>query len=209
MNEEIVVVASREIVDTVYRAAKMTGADDGVASMLGRATCFAVGQLDRSLLGVTQALETGQLPPFGFRVVTESRVAAEQGTNARVVAGGCCVGDLAYPAFVASRDNASRDNASRDNASRNNVVAHLEVEGQLLAPGDWLEPDLVELAVSAVTMMPGHLDERLVKSIQDQHEQVLREGLTVGAEAWSTLGAVADRYLVSEALIDAVDQPTV
>lgn len=184
-----VVVASREIIDAVYRAAKMAGAPSGMASLLGRSSCFAVGQLDRSLRSVVDHLVAGQLPPFGFPEITR----AQLGDGEPVVVDGCAVGDLAYHGIV---------------ACRRGMAVDFHIGGSLLQPVEWLDAALVEHRVSAVSVRAVPVDLSLLERVDQRHVEVLANGVDVDAQEWDRLAAAAHQYLVPEALIDAVDTPT-
>ncbi len=185
-----VVVASREIVDAVYRAAKMAGAPAGMASLLGRSTCFAVGQLDRSLACVTDHLSAAMLPPFGFPHIAR----AQLGDGQSIPVADCSVGDLAYHGVVASAGGLCIDFELRS--------------GQVLTPAEWMSPDVVEHDVAAASARRAPLERSLFDRISDRHADVLSNGVRVNGNDWRRLTAAAHRYLVPEALIDAVDTPT-
>ncbi len=184
-----VVVASREIIDAVYRAAKMAGAPSGMASLLGRSSCFAVGQLGRSLRAVVDDLVAGQLPPFGFPEITRAQLADGEPINVD----GCTVGDLAYHAIV---------------TCRRGMAVDFHVGQSVLSPAEWLDFALVEQPVAAVFVRPVPVDLSLLESIDQRHAEVLANGLDVDAQEWDRLAVAAHQYLVPEALIDAVDTPT-
>lgn len=189
---ESVVVASREIIDAVYRAARMGGAQDGTASLLGRTTCFAAGQLGRGLAGVVDTFEAGRLPLIGFASVARSLAPSAQ-HNPVAIEDEHRVGDIAYSAL---------------GASQRGLIIHLEVEGELLDPQRWLQPELAEASVSSLTCLPGQIAAETNDRVRARHTEVLREGLAVEAPTWVRLIEIASRYLVQEAAIDAVDNPT-
>lgn len=187
-----VLVAPREIVDVVYRASRVAGADSGVASMLGRSACFAVGQLGSDLSHVVDALEKGQPPPLGFAPVAqiESGAFGVDGSLA-VDAEPYSVADLAYAAFSAS--------------TRGCVLSMVCGDGVVHAPHEWLSTGRSALLIEELRAEQREVDAGLVARVSARHDEALRHGLSIPESSWRALMAHAAPYLVPEQLIDAAE----
>ena len=187
-------VAPREIVDIVYRSSRVTGADSGMASMIGRASCFSCGQLGSQLRNVVGALSRGATPPFGFGVIVGLEAAVSQGgPDVCRLEGPMTVADLAQPAFAA--------------ASRGTVVDMICGDGDIHSPDSWLSAGRAELEVIELRAQPGTIDQGLISRVIERHQSALARGIAVPREVWDQLTVLAAGYLVSESVIDAAEAP--
>ncbi|MDW3179502.1 MAG: hypothetical protein R8J94_19075 [Acidimicrobiia bacterium] len=187
-----VLVAPREIVDVVYRASRVAGADSGVASMLGRSACFAVGQLGSDLSHVVEALDEGQAPPLGFVPVAKVESGGFAVDGSLVVdAATYSVADLAYAAFSA--------------CTRGCVVSMVCGDGVVHAPHSWLSTGRSALLIEELRVEKREVDAGLAARVTARHDEALRHGLSIPETTWRALADRATPYLVPERLIDAAE----
>ncbi len=187
-----VLVAPREIVDVVYRASRVAGADSGVASMLGRSACFAVGQLGSDLSHVVVALEKGQPPPLGFAPVAQAESGAFGVDGSLAVDDEqYSVADLAYAAFSA--------------CTRGCVLSMVCGDGVVHEPHSWLSTGRSALLIEELRAEQREMDGGLVARVTARHAEALSRGLSIPESTWRALVGHATRYLVSERLIDAAE----
>lgn len=185
-------VAPREIVDVVYRASRVAGADSGVASLIGRAACFAVGQLGGRLDNVVDALDAGSHPSVGFTALAHLEVeAVRSGEAAAALEPAMTVADLALACFQACRRGVS--------------ITMICGDGERHTPHTWLGSGRAALAVSSLTAVRSPPDRGLLARVESRHREALRNGVPVPETHWRSLHEHAGHYLVSEALIDSAE----
>jgi hypothetical protein len=171
-------VAPREIADIVYRSSRVTGADSGMASMIGRAACFSCAQLGAQLRNVIGALSHGVTPPFGFGAIVALEAAVSHGgPDVRRLEAPMTVADLAQPAFAA--------------ASRGTIVDMICGDGDVHSPRSWLSAGRAELEVIEPRAQRGEIDQRLTSRVIERHQSALAQGIAVPQEAWDQLTILA------------------
>ncbi len=186
-------VAPREIVDYVYRASRVRGIDSGAASLLGRAACFSVGQLNSDLSNVVAAFAGGRAPNLGFAPVARLEAdAARGGGPARLALDDwpepAVVADLAYPAFSAVR--------------RGTAIALAMADGTTLSPSEWMRAGTAQQPVRELIGDRVAGDPGLEQVVDDRYARAMRDGLYISGPAWSSISDIASGYLVEEAVID-------
>lgn len=185
-------VAPREIVDVVYRASRVVGADSGVASMIGRSACFSAGQLGGQLDNVVSALDAGEHPLDGFSVIAALEVDAARSGDAELsLESPITVADLAFAAFGACR--------------RGTSITMICADGEQHSPHSWLGAGRSALGVISVVALHEDVDQGVLSRVDSRHGEVLRHGVHVPQATWQRIHEHAAGYLVSEALIDSAE----
>ncbi len=192
--EDSITVASRELHDGFYRACRTSGVAHGEASSVASAVVFAVVHFGRTLDAAIALLESGRSPVFALPHVLRAAAGERVDTPEAWV-----TADIGYFAADALR--------------RGEVIAMVDGDGRESSSIEWLLESEPETCVSQLVAISGTakpVAQRTLRSIDDRYKDAQRTGLDLERSAWNRLDVLAQRYLISESLIDhAVHEATI
>ena len=181
-----ITVAPRELHDRMYRACRTSGAIHGEAIAISDAALFAVVHLDCTLNTQLNLLEGGRRPvlalPYVLRAISGERVE----TPAT-----CVVADVAFFAVEALRRG---NEIALFHTGRSELLS-------MMALLDW-DPEQPITHVAPTDGMSKAVVASTMASIETRDSEVRRTGINLNLTTWERLGALAQRYLISESSID-------